>query len=57
MEYQLISDILNNRYEMDNDTHGFGYKIILELLTKIHGELSIETPGDTGNRITLLFKN
>lgn len=57
MEHQLISDILNHRYETDNDTHGFGYKIILELLTKIQGELSIETPGDTGNRITLLFKN
>jgi signal transduction histidine kinase len=57
MQQQLIDDILNNCHESDNDTHGFGYKIILELMSKIHGELSIDTPGSTGNRITLLFKD
>lgn len=40
MQQQLIDDILNNCHGTDNDTHGFGYKIILELMSKIHGELS-----------------
>jgi len=57
MQQQLIDDILHNRYGTDNDTHGFGYRIILELMSKIHGELSIDTPDNKGNRITLLFKD
>jgi signal transduction histidine kinase len=55
MEKDLIADILNNTYRTDSDSHGFGYKIILELLARIQGKLDIDTPGDKGNRITLLF--
>jgi len=55
MEKELVADILNNRYRSGNDTHGFGYTIILELLARIHGRLQIETPAGGGNRITLLF--
>ena len=56
MEKDLIAMILNNTYQAEDDNHGFGYKIILELLGRIQGELAIETPGGTSNRITLLFK-
>jgi signal transduction histidine kinase len=56
MEKDLIAEILNNTYQADNDSHGFGYKIILELLARIEGEIAIDAPGDTGNRITLLFR-
>jgi len=56
MEKELVADILNKTYQGENDSHGFGYKIILELLTRIQGELTIGQPGKTGNRITLIFK-
>lgn len=55
MEKELVTEILNNTYQSDNDHHGFGYKIILELLAKIQGELAIDA-GKTGNRITLTFR-
>jgi signal transduction histidine kinase len=56
MEKDLVTAILNKTYQGDNDSHGFGYKIIHELLARIHGELTIDQPGETGNRITLIFK-
>ena len=56
MTKDLIAQILTNTYQAENDSHGFGYKIILELLARIHGELAIDTPGSSGNRITLLFR-
>jgi len=56
MQTGLIAEILNNTYRADSDSHGFGYKIILELLARIHGELAIDTPGEAGNRITLIFR-
>jgi K+-sensing histidine kinase KdpD len=55
MEKELVAGILNNTYQADNDTQGFGYKIILELLGRLEGRLLIDAPGDTGNRITLFF--
>ncbi|GGA90261.1 hypothetical protein GCM10011511_11890 [Puia dinghuensis] len=56
MEKALVEEILNNTYKTESDTNGFGYHIILELLAKIQGQLLIDAPGITGNRITLLFK-
>jgi len=56
MEKELVADILNNRYQANDDSHGFGYKIILELLARIRGELAIDRPCSTGNRITLRFR-
>jgi signal transduction histidine kinase len=56
MDPELIEEILNNRYRGDKNSHGFGYKIILELLARIQGELAIGRPGETGNRITLTFR-
>lgn len=54
MEKELVAEILNNTYRPDNHDHGFGYKIILELLAKIQGKLAIDAR-ETGNRITLTF--
>ena len=55
MDPDLAAGIMNGTYQSDDDSHGFGYKIILELLARIRGELAIDAPGDTGNRITLVF--
>lgn len=55
MEKELVAGLLNNTYQPDNNDHGFGYKIILELLAKIQGKLAIDA-GETGNRITLTFR-
>jgi signal transduction histidine kinase len=55
MDKNLVAAILNNAYRTDNDSHGFGYKIIFELLARLQGRLTIDAPGDTGNRITLTF--
>ncbi|HEV2478894.1 MAG TPA: two-component regulator propeller domain-containing protein [Puia sp.] len=57
MDKALVTKILNNTYQTSNETQGFGYKLILELLTKLQGRLSIDRPGETGNRITLIFAN
>ena len=56
MDKDLIAEIMANTHQADDDNHGFGYKIIQELLARVHGELAIDAPGDTGNRITLLFR-
>ncbi len=56
MNKKLVNEILSKTYQTDNDNHGFGYKIILELLAKIHGELDITNAGQTGNKITLTFR-
>ena len=57
MDKDLIAAILNNTYQADDDSHGFGYKIILELLARVKGALAIDAPGDTGNRVTLFFRS
>ena len=56
MEKELIAEILSNTFRADDHSHGFGYKIIMELLVRIKGELAIDAPGGTGNRITLRFR-
>jgi signal transduction histidine kinase len=56
MGKELVTEILNNTYQAADNSHGFGYKIILELLAKIQGELAIDHVGETGNRITLTFR-
>lgn len=57
MDKQLATDIMNNTYQAHNDKHGFGYQIILQLLARIEGKLSIDNPEDTGNRITVILKS
>ena len=56
MSDELVASILTRAYEAENNSHGFGYRIILELLSRIQGELAIDAPAGTGNRITLLFR-
>ncbi|MBN9380223.1 MAG: hypothetical protein J0H74_05630 [Chitinophagaceae bacterium] len=57
MDKHLTDALLNNTYQAHNDNQGLGYKIILELLSKLEGKLHIDTLGGTGNRVTLLFSN
>lgn len=56
MEKEVVDNILNNTHQVYDNSQGMGYKIILELLSRLGGELFIDTPGATGNRITLLFR-
>lgn len=56
MRKELVTAIMTQTYEAEDSSHGFGYKIILELLSRIQGELDIDTPAGGGNRVTLLFK-
>jgi len=56
MDKERVDSILNNTYQTYDNNQGMGYKIILELLFRLGGELFIDTPGHTGNRITLIFK-
>jgi K+-sensing histidine kinase KdpD len=56
MSKELVTAILTQTYEAENNSHGFGYKIILELLARIQGELAIDAPGGAGNRVTLIFR-
>jgi signal transduction histidine kinase len=53
MNEELVAAILSGTYEAEDSSHGFGYKIIRELLSKIHGNLAIDTLAGNGNRITL----
>ncbi|HSC38062.1 MAG TPA: ATP-binding protein, partial [Chitinophagaceae bacterium] len=55
MEKELVAKIVSNAYQSQDAGHGIGYRIIFELLGKINGKLAIDSPGDTGNRITLTF--
>jgi len=50
-----VAEIFSNANGTHDASHGFGYRIIFELLGKINGTLAIDAPGDTGNRITLAF--
>jgi len=56
MSEELVAAILTRTYEAENNSQGFGYKIILELLSRIQGELAIDAPAGAGNRISLLFR-
>lgn len=53
MSQELVAAILSGTYEAGDSSHGFGYKIILELLSKIHGRLAIDPLAGNGNRITI----
>jgi signal transduction histidine kinase len=56
MTKELVADIIANTYQSENEDHGFGYRIIMDLLVRIQGQLTIDHPGGTGNRITLTFQ-
>lgn len=56
MKKEVVDSILDNTYQAYDNSQGMGYKIILELLSRLGGELFIDTPGAMGNRITLLFR-
>jgi K+-sensing histidine kinase KdpD len=55
MKKELVAEILSSTYQANKNGHGLGYKIILELLARIQGQLAIDHDGETGNRITLTF--
>jgi len=55
MDEEIVTAILNDTYQANNGNHGLGYRIIRELLARIDGKLTIDKPGETGNRITLSF--
>ena len=57
MEQSLIEKILNNDYSQTDISHGFGFKIINELLVRINSTLQIDVAeGHPGNRISVILK-
>ena len=53
MDKALVEKIINNVYDPFNLNHGWGYKIIMELLTRIGGRIAIDNAEGKGNRITI----
>jgi signal transduction histidine kinase len=57
MNKELVARILDKSYNPSQHGMGWGYKIIIEILDKLHGSLDIVPGHDRGNVITITFDN
>jgi signal transduction histidine kinase len=57
MDKELIARILNKSYNPTQHGMGWGYKIIIEILGRLHGNLDIVSGSSPGNTITITFEN
>lgn len=57
MNKELVARILDKSYNPTQHGMGWGYKIIIEILDKLQGTLTIVPGNDTGNIITITFEN
>ena len=57
MNKELVARILNKSYNPSQHGMGWGYKIIVEILGRLHGSLNIVPGNDKGNTITITFQN
>ncbi|THU38189.1 hypothetical protein FAM09_16035 [Niastella caeni] len=57
MEKELVARILDKSYNPSHHGMGWGYKIIIEILGRLHGTLDIVSGNDQGNIITITFEN
>jgi len=55
MDEQLIARILDKSYNPEKSGQGWGYKIIIEVLARLQGTLSIDASSGKGNKITITF--
>jgi len=56
MDEALVAHILNKSYYPSKYGQGWGYKIIIEILTRLDGVLAIDTSSGPGNKITITFE-
>jgi K+-sensing histidine kinase KdpD len=57
MNKELVTRILNKNYDPGKQEMGWGYKIIIETLTRLQGTLDIISDNGHGNTITISFEN
>ena len=57
MNSELVSRILDKSYNPSQHGMGWGYKIIIEILTRLQGTLDIVPGSKQGNIITITFEN
>ena len=57
MDKELVTRILDKSYNPSQHGMGWGYKIIIEILARLHGTLNIVSGNDRGNIITITFEN
>jgi signal transduction histidine kinase len=57
MDKELVARILDKSYNPSQHGMGWGYKIIIEILARLHGTLDIVPGNDRGNIITITFEN
>jgi signal transduction histidine kinase len=57
MDKELVARILDKSYNPSQHGMGWGYKIIIEILTRLQGTLDIVSGSDQGNTITITFEN
>jgi K+-sensing histidine kinase KdpD len=57
MNKELVTRILNKNYDPGKQEMGWGYKIIIETLTRLQGTLDIVSDNGHGNTITIGFEN
>jgi signal transduction histidine kinase len=57
MNKELVAHILNKSYNPSQHGMGWGYKIINEILGRLHGSLDIVPGNSKGNIITITFEN
>jgi signal transduction histidine kinase len=57
MNKELVARILNKSYNPSQHGMGWGYKIIIEILGRLHGSLNIVPGNGKGNIITITFEN
>lgn len=57
MNKELVARILDKSYNPSQHGMGWGYKIIIEIIDRLHGTLDIVAGTDKGNIITIIFEN
>ena len=55
MDAGLIKRIVDKTYNPADSGHGWGFKIVIEILTRLDGTLAIDTSGGKGNKITIVL--
>ena len=56
MDEGLIKRLVDKTYNPADSGHGWGYKIVIEILGRLNGALAIDTSAGKGNKITIILK-
>ncbi|MDO6432669.1 ATP-binding protein [Flavitalea sp. BT771] len=55
MDEALVKSIVEKTYNPADSGHGWGYKIVIEILDRLNGTLAIDTSAGKGNKITIVL--